>query len=162
MPSLPPANRIVAFAGPYVSVAAGGIASWLVANVNIAGIPGLDENNVKTTIAGGFTWLLVAGLTWAGHSKWLTGHHIQLEADGKITAAMTAASAAPTTSPVLVAATSNGNGHHPDTADDVDVDDTEDPATESATDGALVSDDVEFAYPPTPAADRPIEPEDDR
>ena len=82
-----PLNRVVAFAGPYISVAAGGFATWLVAKVNVVGLPGLDENNLKTAIAGGITWLLVAGLAWAGHSKWLTGHHIQLEGEARINAA---------------------------------------------------------------------------
>src|SRR5262245_39401798 len=83
-----PSNRIVAFAGPYVSAAAGGIASWLIALVNIAGLPGLDENNLKTGLAAAFTWLLVSALTWAGHSKWLTGHHIQMESDARVSAAV--------------------------------------------------------------------------
>ena len=74
-----PLNRVVAFVGPYMSAIAGGIASWLVARVNIAGLPGLDQNNLKTGIAGALTWLLVSGLTWAGHSKWLTGHQIAME-----------------------------------------------------------------------------------
>ena len=32
-----PLNRVVAFAGPYISVAAGGFATWLVAKVNVVG-----------------------------------------------------------------------------------------------------------------------------
>ena len=82
-----PLNRVVAFVGPYVSAIAGGIASWMVARVNVAGLPGLDQNNLKTGIAGALTWLLVSGLTWAGHSKWLTGHQIAMEADARVNAA---------------------------------------------------------------------------
>ena len=55
-----PFNRVVAFVGPYMSAIAGGIASWLVARVDIAGLPGLDQNNLKTGIAGALTWLLVS------------------------------------------------------------------------------------------------------
>jgi hypothetical protein len=143
---LPPANRIVAFAGPYISVVAGGIAAWLVSKVNVAGIEGLDKNNLQTTIAGGLAWLLVAGLSWAGHSKWLAGHHIQLEADGQITAAMASAPA--------VSAGGTGNGYHPEHFG------VQDAATEGVPDSDLVSDDVEFASPPSPGSDRPVEPED--
>jgi hypothetical protein len=149
---LPPANRIVAFAGPYLSVIAGGIAAWLVSKVNVAGIDGLDKDNLQTTIAGGLAWLLVAGLSWAGHSKWLTGHHIQLQADGKITAAMAAAP------PAAAPATAGGNGYRPDRVDALD--DVQDPATEGVPDSHLVSDEVEFSSPPSPASDTPAEPED--
>jgi hypothetical protein len=153
---LPPANRIVAFAGPYIAVIAGGVASWLVAKVNLAGLPGLDEDNLKTALTGGFTWLLVAGLAWAGHSKWLTGHHIQMEADGKVTAALAQAPAMQEATPSVT--TANGNGYHPAGVDAIDLDEIEDSATDPEPDEALVSDDVELAYPPEPATDRPVEP----
>ena len=55
-----PSNRIVAFAGPYVSALAGGIASWLVARVNIAGLPGLEREQLKTGPPPRLTWLLVS------------------------------------------------------------------------------------------------------
>jgi hypothetical protein len=152
-----PLNRIVAFAGPYLSVVAGGIASWLVAKVNIAGLPGLDENNLKTSIAGGLAWLLVAGLTWAGHSKWLAGHHVQMQADAHLdAAALTAASAAPA-QPQPAAelepavAHSNGNGFHADEIAEVpDPYVIEDPYSETMGDEDAVSDDEELAAPPPP------------
>lgn len=74
-----PLNRIVAFAGPYISVISGALAAWLVAKLNVLAIPGLDQANLATWIAGAITALLTAGLTWLGHSKWLKGHHIQLQ-----------------------------------------------------------------------------------
>jgi hypothetical protein len=137
-----PANRIVAFAGPYMSAAAGGIASWLVARVNIAGVPGLDQNNVKTGIAAAFTWLLVSALTWAGHSKWLTGHQIQMEADARISAAVVSqpavapASVEPVAAVAPAAAVAPVAAFAPPTADVIDVD--------------LPSDEEEFAAPPSP------------
>ena len=166
-----PANRIVAFAGPYFSAAAGGIASWLVTKVNIAGLPGLDQNNVKTAIAGGFTWLLVSGLTWAGHSKWLTGHHIQMEADARTTAAAIAVAATPattvvTTAPPVSTGNGNGNGHVEDAASAIQTVDVQDPTTEEGEgegsglpsyDG-LPTDEEELNSPPTPAAFTPAEP----
>src|SRR5919198_4474139 len=101
---LPPTNRIVAFLGPYISVVAGGIAAWLVAKVNVAGIPGLDEHNLQTTIASGLTFLIVAAVSWAGHAKWLTGHHIQLQPDGQVTVAAAQGAATAMLAPI---ATSN-------------------------------------------------------
>jgi hypothetical protein len=157
MPALPPANRIVAFAGPYFSVIAGGVASWLVAKVNIAGVPGLDQHNIQTAIAGGLAWLLVAGLAWAGHSKWLTGHHIMLGADGQVTAAAAAAAATPTAA-IVPAAVAPTNGSSP-AGGQSDLDEIEDFATEAHDEGNLVSDEVEFASPPSPASDTPVEPE---
>jgi hypothetical protein len=133
-----PSNRIVAFAGPYVSALAGGIASWLVARVNIAGVPGLDENNLKTGLAAAFTWLLVSALTWAGHSKWLTGHHIQMEADARVSAAVVsqAAVAAPAAEAVATEAAM---------ADQAVA------ALESAPPAdVLPTDEEEFAAPPNP------------
>jgi hypothetical protein len=131
-----PANRIVAFAGPYMSAAAGGIASWLVARVNIAGVPGLDQNNLKTGIAAGFTWLLVSALTWAGHSKWLTGHQIQMEADARISAAVVSQPAVAPAGVEPVATLEPAAVFAPPAADAVDVD--------------LPSDEEEFAAPPSP------------
>lgn len=170
-----PANRIVAFAGPYFSAAAGGIASWLVTKVNIAGLPGLDQNNVKTAIAGGFTWLLVSGLTWAGHSKWLTGHHIQMEADARTTAAAITVAATPattvvTTAPLVSTGNGNGNGNGHGSAEEAEsaihTVDVQDPTTEAGEgedsgppsyDG-LPTDEEELNSPPTPAAYTPAEP----
>ena len=148
-----PLNRIVAFAGPYLSAVAGGIASWLVAKVNIVGLPGLDENNLKTSIAGGLAWLLVAGLTWAGHSKWLAGHHVQMQAEAHLdAAALTAASAAPAQpEPEPAVASSNWNGFHADEIAEVaDPYVIEDPYSETMGDEDAVSDDDELAAPPPP------------
>jgi hypothetical protein len=167
-----PANRIVAFAGPYFSAVAGGIASWLVAKVNLAGLPGLDQNNVKTAIAGGFTWLLVAGLTWAGQSKWLAGHHVQMEADARTNAAAMTLLATTAPAPVPVADTtlvtaSNGNGHVDDPAAAVQTVDVQDPFTDDPGEGedsgppsydGLPTDEEELSSPPTPASYTPAEP----
>jgi hypothetical protein len=150
-----PLNRIVAFAGPYLSVVAGGIASWLVAKVNVVGLPALDENNLKTSIAGGLAWLLVAGLTWAGHSKWLAGHHIQMQTDAQQnTAALSVALAA---QPQAAASEPHANGarngfradHLPGAAGLYEI---HDPSTdEPLGDELLASDEEEFASPPPPA-----------
>ncbi len=152
-----PLNRVVAFAGPYLSAIAGGIASWLVARVNIAGVPGLDQNNLKTAIAGGLAWLLVTGLTWAGQSKWLKGHHIQLTADAqRDAAALSVAPAAP--APVAWPAVEvTGNGFHADALGAVQPA-VEDPDADVVADDDLPSDTEEFASPPTPLTDTAAEP----
>src|SRR5262245_1692376 len=76
-----PLNRIVTFAGPYISILAGGVAAWLIAKLNVLGIPGLDEKNLATWIAAGLTAILTSGLSHLGQMKWLKGHHIELEAE---------------------------------------------------------------------------------
>jgi hypothetical protein len=166
-----PLNRLVAFVGPYVSVVAGGIASWLVAKVNVVGIAGLSQDNLKTTIAGGITWLVVAAVTWAGHSKWLTGHQIQLEADARVSAAAMTVAAAPATTvvtaaPLVSTGNGNGNGHVGDAEAAFQTVDVQDPTTEAGEgedsgppsyDG-LPTDEEEMTSPPTPAAYTPAEP----
>jgi hypothetical protein len=82
-----PLNRVVAFLGPYISVFAGGLASWLVARVDIIGIPGLDQNNLATWIASAITFVVTTLVTWLGHSKWLKGHHISMVGDARVQAA---------------------------------------------------------------------------
>ena len=134
-----------------MSAIAGGIASWLVARVNIAGLPGLDQNNLKTGIAGALTWLLVSGLTWAGHSKWLTGHQIAMEADARVNAAAMAWRSPrlplprrplPPAPPVATT-NGNGNGHVADAEEAVNAMVVEDDATEpdEEMDEGLPSDD---------------------
>jgi hypothetical protein len=161
-----PLNRIVAFAGPYISVIAGGIASWLVARVNIAGVPGLDQSNLQTSIAGGLTFVLVSGLSWAGHSKWLSGHQVQMETDAQVSA--TAMSLAVTAAPgvdALSANTSgngngNGNGFHPeDVPATTEATVVEDATADAVADDDLPTDEEEFASPPTPVPYGAAEPE---
>lgn len=76
-----PLNRVVAFVGPYISVVAGGIAAYLVAVVDVIGLPGLNQANLTTWLAGAITFVVTAALSWLGHSKWLTGHHIVLQTE---------------------------------------------------------------------------------
>lgn len=132
-----PLNRVVALAGPYVSVAAGAIAAWLIAKVNVTGIPGLDQQNLATQLAAGGTFALTAGLSWLGHSKWLTGHHIELAGEAEVNAAaITAAGATPVLDPSLD-----------------DPQPVEDPEVDAVADDELPDDAQELAAPePPPAA----------
>lgn len=74
-----PLNRVVAFVGPLITLIAGGIAAFLVAQVNILGIPGLDKSNVATWIAAALTFLVTAGLHALGGMAWFKGHHILMQ-----------------------------------------------------------------------------------
>lgn len=137
-----PLNRVVAFAGPYIAVTAGGVAAWLAAKVNVAGIPGLDQQNLATELAAGGTFLLTSALTWLGHSKWLTGHHVEMQAD----AAITAAALAPVAPEEAVTALADGT-----LMDD-----------EAETASSDVTDEVEFASPPLPDfGETPVQPSQD-
>jgi hypothetical protein len=69
-----PLGRLVALLGPYVSLLAGSIATWLVAKVDVLGIPGLNQANLATGVAAAITFVLVTAITYASHHKWLDGN----------------------------------------------------------------------------------------
>jgi len=73
-----PLNRIVAFVGPYISVASGLVAAWLLQHVHLLGLFHLQHDGLAAAIAQGLIFGLVTIITWLGHSGWLKGHHIQL------------------------------------------------------------------------------------
>jgi hypothetical protein len=75
-----PLNRIVAFFGPYVAVASGAVAAWLLTHMHVLSMFHLSNDQVATAISQLTVFGITAGLTWLGHQKWLTGHQIQLEA----------------------------------------------------------------------------------
>jgi hypothetical protein len=75
-----PFNRIVAFFGPYVAVASGAVAAWLLTHMHVLSMFHLTNNQVATAISQLTVFGITAGLTWLGHQKWLTGHQIELEA----------------------------------------------------------------------------------
>lgn len=68
-----PINRVVAFLGPYLAIASGAVADWLVVHVHLLAL----FHTTNTQVAGAITQLGVFGLTailvWLGHHKWLTG-----------------------------------------------------------------------------------------
>jgi hypothetical protein len=70
---LPPLNRIVAFAGPYISLASGAAAGWLVLNVHALGQLGIQQSGVSSAITFGITTGLGALLPHIGQQKWLAG-----------------------------------------------------------------------------------------
>lgn len=58
--------QVVAFLAPYIAVASGALASWLLVNLKFLGIFGTQTTLAKDLSALG-TFALVAGLTWASH-----------------------------------------------------------------------------------------------
>ena len=88
-----PLNRLVAFAGPYISILSGIVATWLIAKANALGIPGLDQDDLAQQVAAALTFTLVAVLTWLGSAQWLKGHHVQLAGDAAVQAAAIAVAA---------------------------------------------------------------------
>lgn len=73
-----PFNRIVAFAGPYISVASGALASWLLVHVHLLGLFHFGHDQLAKGIASGGVWALGTGVTWLGHAAWLKNHGIEL------------------------------------------------------------------------------------
>jgi len=65
-----PTNRIVAFAGPYIAVVSGGIATWL---VHVLGVFHINQSQAANTVTQGLTFAVTAGVVWLGHQKWLSG-----------------------------------------------------------------------------------------
>lgn len=68
-----PLNRVIAFAGPYIAIASGAVADWLIVHVHLLAL----FHTTKTQVAGAITQIAVFGLTsilvWLGQQKWLTG-----------------------------------------------------------------------------------------
>jgi hypothetical protein len=60
-----PLNRVVAFLGPYISVASGVAASWLLVNVHLLGLFHVQHDGLASAIAQGAVLLLVSGLPGA-------------------------------------------------------------------------------------------------
>lgn len=130
-------NRFVTFIKPWINLGAGAIAAWLVAKANVLGIPGLDQENTATWVAGALVWGLTTGVTQLGDLKWIKGHHISIEADATVTAAAL----------------------HPVPPDEAleDLAGVHDPEVESAS--ADVSDEDELAAPPPPdESNTPVQP----
>ncbi len=68
-----PINRIVAWVGPFLAIAAGFVATWLFANVQVFGSLGIGHDAVANAIVKAATFAVSAGVVWLGHQKWLSG-----------------------------------------------------------------------------------------
>lgn len=70
-----PLNRIITFAGPYISLAAGALATWIISALHITLI---QHDELATGIANFAAFGLSSALIWLGQRAWLKGHQIQL------------------------------------------------------------------------------------
>ena len=134
-----PLNRFIAFIKPYINLAAGAIAAWLVAKANVLGIPGLGEhgNELQIGIAAALAWGVTQLATQMGDLKWLKGHHLALIGEAEIQAAALQATVAAAPPAVALDA-----GYEPSTSIGED----------------LPGDDEEFAAPPPDEANMPVQP----
>lgn len=96
-----PLNRIVTFVGPYVAVASGAIAAWLLTHLHVLSMFHLTDDQAAKAISQLTVFAITAGLTWLGHQKWLTGHQIELAAAVKAASERTAAPVVNGTDPKL-------------------------------------------------------------
>ena len=68
-----PLNRVIAFAGPYISVLAGIVATWLTTNVHLFSTFHIGTNDVAAAIGDGLVFGVTALVVWLGQHKWLDG-----------------------------------------------------------------------------------------
>jgi hypothetical protein len=75
-----PLNRIVAFFGPYISILAGIVSTWLTTHVHVLATFHIDQDSVSGTLTQAGVFGVSTLVVWLGHQKWLTGHQIELAA----------------------------------------------------------------------------------
>lgn len=75
-----PLNRVVAFIGPYISILSGIVSVWLTTHLHVLATFHINQSSVAGTLTQGGIFGVSALVTWLGHSKWLTGHQIELAA----------------------------------------------------------------------------------
>jgi hypothetical protein len=170
----PPFNRIVAFAGPYISLLSGAAASWLVVHVEVLGSLHLGQSQVANGIAYVATAALGSAIPHLGMQKWLDGHQkftsellglvnglpeasaLKAEviaklpvANGDILAALTKAITPAPTAPIPIYASGDGSGDLEQPNELIDVAGLPvDPVPAPSTFG----DDAVHAPPPPPPA----------
>lgn len=66
-------NRLVAFAGPYLAIASGAVADWLLVHVHLLGIFHTTHGQLASAITQGLVFTVTAAVVWLGHQKWLDG-----------------------------------------------------------------------------------------
>lgn len=65
-------QRLVAFGGPYLSIATGYLATLLVTHVTFLGNLGIDKKTVAADLTKLGVFAVGTAVTWAGHQKWLS------------------------------------------------------------------------------------------
>jgi hypothetical protein len=132
-----PLNRFITFIKPYINLAAGAIAAWLIAKANVLGIPGLGQhgNELQIGIAAALAWGVTQLATQMGDLKWLKGHHLAMIGEAEVEVAAVQAAAVPSA---------------------VGIDAAQEAIM--TLDEELPSDDEEFAAPPPDETNMPIQP----
>jgi hypothetical protein len=80
---LPPLNKIVAFAGPYIAIASGAIADWLLVHVHLLATFHLGHDTTANAVAQLLVFGIVTLVTYAGQHHWLKGWQ-KFEADMRL------------------------------------------------------------------------------
>lgn len=66
-------NRLVAFAGPYIAIVSGILATWLTNKVHILATFHVAGNDIANAVAQALVFGLSALVVWLGQQKWLEG-----------------------------------------------------------------------------------------
>jgi hypothetical protein len=68
-----PLNRIVAFLGPYLAIASGVVADYLLVHVHLLATFHVNHNGLASALSQVAIFAITTLVVWAGHHKWLTG-----------------------------------------------------------------------------------------
>jgi hypothetical protein len=77
-----PIDRFVAFVGPYIAIFSGVIADWLLVHVHLLSTFHVTSSQIGKDLTQLGVFGITAGLIWAGHQKWLSGRHVQINNQG--------------------------------------------------------------------------------
>jgi hypothetical protein len=77
------ANRVVAFVGPYISVGAGVVTTWLTNHVHLFATFHVGNDDIAHAIAQAGVFGVTTLVVWLGHQKWLDGFQKWAYSTGK-------------------------------------------------------------------------------
>jgi hypothetical protein len=106
-----PLNRLVAFLGPYLAIASGTVATWLLVHVHALATFHVNHDHLASALAQVAVFAISTLVVWAGHHKWLSGWQ---QWESRIARASTAATLL---SSVSMSETMAATGNHPDGSD---------------------------------------------
>lgn len=66
-------NRFVAFFGPYIAVASGVLADWLLVHVHVLALFHVTSTSLSAALAQIAVFGVTTAVVWLGHQKWLDG-----------------------------------------------------------------------------------------
>lgn len=71
-----PLNRVVAFGGPYIAIASGAVADWLLVHVHFLALFHTTHTQLASAVTQVAVFATTAVLVWLGHQKWLEGWQV--------------------------------------------------------------------------------------